>query len=182
MGFKAYEINRVYEINEEVRRAWLVWKESLKDKSGHGNWGLGSIPRPITNPSRSYENCSRKRAKRSSPGRLPATLEIRPSSERASMWIRKSAEVNQPAAEKRTSASVSPDWRSRSRSSLRDARRSRAITNGGIHMRIPEAFASSVHRWAFTPMIMSHSWSGISARADAAAIRGNRCLANGGTT
>jgi N4-(beta-N-acetylglucosaminyl)-L-asparaginase len=36
MGFKEEDL-----LTEESRIAWLVWKKSLKDPSGHSNWGPG---------------------------------------------------------------------------------------------------------------------------------------------
>jgi N4-(beta-N-acetylglucosaminyl)-L-asparaginase len=35
-GFKAEEL-----LTEKSRLAWLVWKESLRDRDGHNNWGEG---------------------------------------------------------------------------------------------------------------------------------------------
>jgi N4-(beta-N-acetylglucosaminyl)-L-asparaginase len=36
MGFKEEDL-----LTEKSRLAWLVWKQSLRDKSGHSNWGPG---------------------------------------------------------------------------------------------------------------------------------------------
>ncbi len=50
MGYK------VYDINEDARLAWLVWKQSLKDKSGHSNWGPGLDTPPNYKPTASLKN------------------------------------------------------------------------------------------------------------------------------
>ena len=36
MGFQEQEL-----LTEESRLAWMVWKQSLRDKGGHNNWGVG---------------------------------------------------------------------------------------------------------------------------------------------
>jgi len=43
MGFKEEDL-----LTEKSRLAWLVWKQSLRDKSGHNNWGEGldAPPKP----------------------------------------------------------------------------------------------------------------------------------------
>jgi N4-(beta-N-acetylglucosaminyl)-L-asparaginase len=45
MGFEEQEL-----LTEESRLAWLVWKQSLKDKGGHSNWGEGLDAPPKARP------------------------------------------------------------------------------------------------------------------------------------
>lgn len=45
MGFKEFDL-----LTEESRLAWLVWKQSLRDKSGHNNWGPGLDAPPASKP------------------------------------------------------------------------------------------------------------------------------------
>lgn len=46
MGFKEDDL-----LTEESRLAWLVWKQSLRDRSGHSNWGPGLDAPPAAKPS-----------------------------------------------------------------------------------------------------------------------------------
>ena len=46
MGFKEEDL-----LTEESRVAWLVWKQSLRDRSGHSNWGPGLDAPPTSRPS-----------------------------------------------------------------------------------------------------------------------------------
>ena len=39
-----------YGITDKARTAWLVWKQSLKDRSDHNNWGIGLDAPPKAKP------------------------------------------------------------------------------------------------------------------------------------